>query len=90
MATSRYNLPTIVDTMTADVTRDLNALAEAVDEVLADEFANLSSRAVDISVTDQGGYFPTKNVEAALQTIGQTLNGARGSLISSAQQLGVM
>lgn len=90
MATSRYNLPTIVDTMTADVTRDLNALAEAVDEVLADEFANLSSRAVDISITDTGAYYPTKNVEAALQTIGQTINGARGSLITSAQQLGVM
>lgn len=90
MATSRYNLPTIVDTMTADVTRDLNALAEAVDEVLEEEFANLSSRAVDISITDAGAYYPTKNVEAALQTIGQTINGARGSLITSAQQLGVM
>lgn len=90
MATSRYNLPTIVDTMTADVTRDLNALAEAVDEVLGNELDNLSSEAIDISIADAGAYYPTKNVEAALQTVGQTINGARGSLISSAQQLGVM
>lgn len=90
MPTPRYNLPTIVDTDTADVTRDLNALAEATDNALHTALGNLSSKAVDISITDAGAYYPTKNVEAALQTIGQTINGARGSLITSAQQLGVM
>lgn len=90
MPTSRYNLPTITDTMTADVPRDLNALAEATDEALHTAIGNLSSKAVDITITDANAYYPTKNVEAALQAVGQTLNGTRSSLVATAQQLGVM
>lgn len=34
MATTNYNLPTITGNMTADVVRDMNALAEATDDAL--------------------------------------------------------
>ena len=90
MPTTRYNLPTITTNMTADVPRDLNALADAVDDALHDAVSSLSSQAKDISITDSGAYYTTKNVEAALQTVGQTLNGTRASLVSTAQALGVM
>lgn len=90
MPTPRYNLPTITPAMTADVPRDLNALANATDEALHTAVSSLSSRAVDITITDTANYYTTKNVEAALQAVGQTLNGTRASLVTSAQQLGVM
>ncbi len=34
MATPNYNLPTITGNMTADVVRDVNALAEATDDAI--------------------------------------------------------
>lgn len=90
MPTPRYNLPTITPAMTADVPRDLNALANATDEALHTAVSSLSSRAVDITIADTANYYTTKNVEAALQAVGQTLNGTRASLVSTAQALGVM
>lgn len=90
MPTSRYNLPTINTSMTADVPRDMNALAQAVDDALHTAVSTLSSNAVDITVMDSNNYYTQKNVEAALQQVGQTLNGTRNSLVATAQALGVM
>ena len=90
MPTSRYNLPTINTSMTADVPRDMNALAQAVDDALHTAVDSLSSNAVDITVMDSNNYYTQKNVEAALQQVGQTLNGTRSSLVATAQALGVM
>lgn len=90
MPTPRYNLPTINSGMTADVPRDLNALANATDDALHTAVSSLSSKAADITVADTNNYYTQKNVEAALQQIGQTLNGTRSSLVSTAQALGVM
>lgn len=88
--TPRFNLTLIDQNMTADVPRDFNRLAVEIETAVGNTLDGLSSKAADISLLDAGNYYPTDNVEAALQTVGQTLNGARGSLVASAQQLGVM
>ena len=40
-----------------------------------------------LTITDSGNYFGSNNVEGALQEIGQTLNGVRGSLIDSVNEI---
>ena len=50
----------------------------------------LASTATDITVTDTANYYTSTNVEGALSELGQTLNGTRASLVSTAQALGVM
>lgn len=90
MPTPKLNLPLIEGANTADVVRDMNALANAVDTNVGLAIDNLSSAAVDITLADNANYYTTKNVEAALQQVGQTLNGTRASLVSTAQALGVM
>ena len=90
MPTPRYNLPTITDDMTADVPRDLNALATAVDNTLYTALSDLSSAAVDINITDTANYYAATQVEGALAEIGQTLNGTRASIVDTARRLGVM
>lgn len=102
MATTKLGLPTITGNMTADVVRDLNGLAEAVDakagaasglatlgadgKVPASQL-NVSSSADKITVADAGNYYTSTNVEGALQEVGQTMNAVRGSLVNSAQSL---
>ena len=58
---------------------DLIALSDSV----ASQLANLSSDAVDISVSDTGGYFTSTNAEGSLQEIGLVLNAMRGGLIET-------
>jgi len=90
MPTPKLNLPLIEGANTADVVRDMNALANAVDTNVGLAIENLSSAAVDITIADTANYYTSTNVEGALSEIGQTLNGTRTSLVSTAQALGVM
>ena len=90
MPTPKLNLPLIEGANTADVVRDMNALATAVDTNVGLAIENLSSAAVDITITDTANYYTSTNVEGALSELGQTLNGTRASLVSTAQALGVM
>lgn len=48
MATTNYNLPTITGNMTADVVRDMNALANATDAAI-----KTAVDGVDLSVIEQ-------------------------------------
>lgn len=69
-----------------------NGVAE-LDEtgkVPASQLPDLPSNATDITLTDTADYYTSANVEGALAEIGQTLNGTRQSIISTAQALGVM
>ena len=43
-----------------------------------------------VTISDSGNYNTSENTEGALQEIGQTLNGTRQSIVSTAQALGVM
>lgn len=54
MATENYNLPTITGNMTADVVRDVNALAEATDTAIkvAVDSVDLSQIEQEISAVD--------------------------------------
>ena len=54
MATPNYNLPTITGNMTADVVRDVNALAEATDTAIKAQVdgIDLSQIEQEISVVD--------------------------------------
>ena len=54
------------------------------------QLPTLASTATDITVTDTANYYTSTNVEGALAELGQTLNGTRANLVSSAQALGVM
>lgn len=90
MPTPNLNLPLIAGQNTTDVVRDMNALANAVDTNVGTALANLSSAAVDIELTDTNNYYTSAHVEGALAELGQTLNGARSSLVATAQALGVM
>lgn len=83
-----------------------NALIDAIDDaagaqggiaqlgadgkVPAAQLPTLASTATDISITDTANYYTSSNVEGALSELGQTLNGTRASLVSTAQALGVM
>lgn len=44
----------------------------------------------EVEITDTANYYTSANVEGALAEIGQTLNGTRASLVSTAQALGGM
>lgn len=90
MPTPKLNLPLIEGANTADVVRDMNALAKAVDSNVGLAIENLSSAAVDITIADTANYYTSTNVEGALAELGQTLNGTRANLVSTAQALGVM
>ena len=90
MPTPNLNLPLIEGTNTADVVRDLNGLATAVDNSVGNALDNLSSAATDITITDTANYYTSANVEGALAELGQTLNGTRASVVASAQALGEM
>ena len=90
MQTPKLNLPLIEGANTADVVRDMNALANAVDTNVGLAIENLSSAAVDISITDTANYYTSTNVEGALSELGQTLNGTRANIVATAQALGVM
>lgn len=102
MATTKLGLPTITGNLSADIPRDLNALAEAVDSAagtsgglatlgadgkVPSSQLSISSSANRITVTDSGSYFTSSHVEGALQEIGQTLNGVRGNLIESTNNI---
>lgn len=54
MATTNYNLPTITGNMTADVVRDMNALAEATDSAIkqAVDGVELSQITQEVSKVD--------------------------------------
>ncbi|QBL97928.1 hypothetical protein EauM23_00035 [Exiguobacterium phage vB_EauM-23] len=54
------------------------------------QLPTLASTATDITITDTANYYTSTNVEGALAELGQTLNGTRASLVSTAQALGVM
>lgn len=54
------------------------------------QLPTIASTANDITITDANDYYTSTKVEGALAEIGQTLAGTRTSLISTAQQLGVM
>ena len=69
---------------------NFNALVDAIDTNVGGAIENLSSAATDITITDTANYYTSTNVEGALSEIGQTLNGTRASLVSTAQALGVM
>ena len=90
MPTPNLNLPLIEGTNTADVVRDLNGLATAVDTSVGEALDNLSSAATDITIADTANYYTSSNVEGALAELGQTLNGTRANLVATAQALGVM
>ena len=122
MPTTHFNLPKIDNTNTADVVRDLNALADAVDtaaqsiktkadaaipssqkgaasgvaslgadgKVPTTQLPTLASTANDITIADANDYYTSTKVEGALAEIGQTLAGTRTSIVTTAQQLGVM
>lgn len=51
MATPNYNLPTISGNMTADVVRDMNALAEATDSAIKEAVDNVDLSAVDTKIS---------------------------------------
>lgn len=51
MATPNYNLPTISGNMTADVVRDMNALAEATDSAIKEAVDNIDLSAVDAKIS---------------------------------------
>lgn len=55
MATTNYNLPTITGNMTADVVRDMNALAEATDGAIKEavDGVDLSTVTQQIDAVDQ-------------------------------------
>lgn len=122
MPTTNFNLPKIENTNTADVVRDLNALADAADvaiktakdkadaavptsqkgapsgvatlgtdgKVPTAQLPTIASTANDITITDANDYYTSTKVEGALAEIGQTLAGTRTSIVTTAQQLGVM
>ncbi|WP_393965829.1 hypothetical protein [Exiguobacterium sp. S22-S28] len=122
MPTTNFNLPKIENTNTADVVRDLNALADAADvaiktakdkadaavptsqkgqpsgvatlgtdgKVPTAQLPTIASTANDITIADTANYYSSSNVEGALAEIGQTLAGTRTSIVTTAQQLGVM
>lgn len=54
------------------------------------QLPTLASTATDITITDTANYYTSTNVEGALAELGQTLNGTRANLVSTAQALGVM
>lgn len=54
------------------------------------QLPTIASTATDITITDTANYYSSGNVEGALSEIGQTLAGTRTSIVTTAQQLGVM
>lgn len=54
------------------------------------QLPTIASTATDITITDTANYYSSGNVEGALAEIGQTLAGTRTSIVTTAQQLGVM
>ncbi len=59
-------------------------------KVPATQLPTIASTASDITITDTANYYTSPNVEGALAEIGQTLAGTRTSIVTTAQQLGVM
>lgn len=53
MTTTNYNLPTITGNMTADVVRDMNALAVATDSAIKEESDNLASVTQRVGTVEQ-------------------------------------
>jgi len=51
---------------------------------------NIATTADKITITDAANYYAAAHVEGALAEIGQTLAGTRTSIVTTAQQLGVM
>lgn len=54
------------------------------------QLPTLASTANDIAIADANDYYTSTKVEGALAEIGQTLAGTRTSIVTTAQQLGVM
>lgn len=54
------------------------------------QLPTLASTANDITIADANDYYTSTKVEGALAEIGQTLAGTRTSIVTTAQQLGVM
>ena len=54
------------------------------------QLPTIASTATDITITDAANYYVATQVEGALAEIGQTLAGTRTSIVTTAQQLGVM
>lgn len=68
-----------------------NGVASLVDgKVPATQLPTLASTANDITIADANDYYTSTKVEGALKEIGQTLAGTRVSVVTTAQQLGVM
>lgn len=59
-------------------------------KVPATQLPTIASTANDITIADANDYYMSTKVEGALQEIGQTLAGTRASIVTTAQQLGVM
>lgn len=99
MATTKLNLPTISGNMSADVVRDMNALAEAVDakagvasglatlgadgKVPASQL-NVSSSADKITVADANNHFTGTNVEAVLDELFTFASNGKTSIANAA------
>lgn len=59
-------------------------------KVPATQLPTIASTANDITIADANDYYTSTKVEGALAEIGQTLAGTRTSIVTTAQQLGVM
>ncbi|OIN67384.1 hypothetical protein BLD48_05700 [Exiguobacterium sp. KRL4] len=59
-------------------------------KVPTSQLPTIANAAADITIADAGNYFDGANVETGMQEIGRVLAGARTSLVTSAQQLGVI
>lgn len=90
MATTNYNLPTITGNMTADVVRDMNALAEATDDAIK----SVSDQA-DSSLSQHALELPTKTKlgHVRLQEdyiSGALKNGWQGTFSYAKNDLGII
>ncbi|MDC6266654.1 hypothetical protein [Lysinibacillus fusiformis] len=90
MATTNYNLPTITGNMTADVPRDMNALAEATDDAIksVSEQAggSLAQHALELPTKTKLGHVRLQEdyISGALQ------NGWQGSFLFAKNDLGIV
>ena len=72
MATTNYNLPTITGNMTADVVRDMNALAVATDSALKDAVDGIDLTNIEQSIESVDGRLTTHLDESLVKTVGGT------------------
>lgn len=63
---------------------------DADGKVPTTQLPTLASTANDITIADANDYYTSTKVEGALAEIGQTIAGTRTSIVTTAQQLGVM